>query len=78
MMPVKMTTLGLLKIMVFRNKGYDVISPVDHFTNKVVSRDPNYTLDLFVWPKFGNCSIPMREVIKTSILYEFREKYCFC
>ena len=41
MMPVKMTTLGLLEIMVFRNKGYDVIIPVDYFTNKIVSRDPN-------------------------------------
>ena len=74
----EMTTLGLLKILVFRNKGYDVIIPVDYFTNKIVSCDPNYTLNLFIWPKFGNCSIPMREVIKTSILYEFGEKYRFC
>ena len=78
MMPVKIATLGLLKIMVFRNKCYDVIILVDYFTNKIGSRDPNYTLNLFIWPKFGNSSIPMREVIKTSILYGFGDKYRFC
>ena len=54
--------------MVIWNKGYDAIIPVDDVTNKVSSLDSNYIADLFLWPKFGNCSISMREVITTSIL----------
>ena len=68
MMSVKMTTPGLLNITVFWNEGYDVIISVDDVTNKVLSRDSNYIVDVFMWPKFGNCSISMREVITTSIL----------
>ena len=68
MMSTKMATAGLLKITVFWNKGYDVIIPVDDGTNKILSRDLNYIVDVFIWPKFGNCSISMREVITTSIL----------
>ena len=68
MMPAKMASPGLLKITVFWNKGYDVIISVDDVTNKILSRDSNYIVDLFMWPKFGNSSISMREVITTSIL----------
>ena len=67
-MSAKMATPDLLKITVFWNKGYDVIIPVDDVTNKILSRDSNYIVDLFMWPKFGNSSISMREVITTSIL----------
>ena len=65
MMPAKMATL---KITVFWNKGYDVIIPVNDVTNKFLSRDSNYIIDVFMWPKFGNSSISMREVFTTSIL----------
>ena len=68
MMSAKMTTPGLLKIKLFWNKGYDIIIPVNDVTNKLLSRDSNYIVDVFMWPKFGNCSISMREVITTSIL----------
>ena len=68
MMSAKMTTPGLLKITVFWSKGYDVIISVDDVTNKILSRDSNYIVDVFMWPKFGNCSISMRKVIITSIL----------
>ena len=68
MMSVKMATPGLLKITVFWNKGYDVIISVDDVTNKILSRDSNYIVDVVMWPKFGNSSISMREVIITSIL----------
>ena len=68
MMSVKVATPGLLKIMVFWNKGYDVMIPADDVTNKILSPDSNYIVDLFMWPKFGNSSIFMRDVIKTSIL----------
>ena len=62
-MSAEMATKGL-----FWNKGYDVITFVDDVTNKILSRDSNYIVDVFMWPKFGNCSISMREVISTSIL----------
>ena len=68
MMYAKMATPGLLKMKVFWSKGYDVIIPVDNVTNKISSRDSNYIVDVFVRQTFGNCSISMREFIKTSIL----------
>ena len=67
-MSAKLATPGLLKIMVFWNKGYDVIIPVDDVTNKVLSRGSNYIVDVFMWPKFGSSNISMREVITSSIL----------
>ena len=67
-MSATMATPGLLKITVFWNNGYDVVIPVDDVTNKILSRDSSYTVDVFMWPKFGNSSISMREVIATSIL----------
>ena len=60
MMSPKMATPGLLKIKVFWNKGYDVIIPADDATNKILSRDSNYIVDVFMWPNFGNSSISLR------------------
>ena len=68
MMSAKMATPGLLKIKVFWNKGYDVIISVHDVTNKILSRESNYTTDVVMRPKFGNCSISMRKVIISSIL----------
>ena len=42
MMSVKLATLGLLKIKLFGNKGYDVIIAVHGVISKVLSRDSNY------------------------------------
>ena len=67
MMSAKMVTPGLLKITVSWNKGYDVIIPVDDVTKNILSRDSNYIVDVSMWPKFGNSSISLREVITTSI-----------
>ena len=67
-MSAKMASLGLLKIKVFWNKGYDVIISVHDVTNKILSRNSNYIVDVVMWPKFGNSSISMGEVIITSIL----------
>ena len=67
-MPAKMATPGFLKTRVFWNKGYDIIIPADDVNSKVLSRDSSYVGDVFTWPKFGNCSISMREVVSTSIL----------
>ena len=70
MMSAKMAALGLLKINLIWNKGYDVIIYVHTVINKILSRDSNYIVDAVMWPKFGNCSPSMREVIITSILYK--------
>ena len=68
MMPAKMRTPGLLKTMVYSNKGYDVIVSVDGITNKILSSDSNCILVVFMRPKFGSCSISLKEAITTSIL----------
>ena len=60
MIPTKMVNPGLLKITLFWNKGYDV-------TNKILSQDSNYIVDVFMLPKFGNSSISMREVINHNL-----------
>ena len=67
MISAKIATLGFLKIKVFWNKGYDVIIFAHDVTTKVLSHDSNYIVDVVMWPKFGNSSVSMREVI-TSIL----------
>ena len=35
---------------------------VHDVTDKLLSRDSNYIVDVVVLPKFGNCSISMREL----------------
>ena len=71
MMAAKMATLGILKIKVFLNKGYDVIISVQDVINKILLRESNYIVDVVMWPKFGNSSFSMREVILTLILIGF-------
>ena len=56
MMSAKLDILGLLKIKVFRNKGYDVIISVSDVTSKTLSRDSNYIVDVVMCPKFGKLS----------------------
>ena len=65
-MSAKMATLVLLKIKVFWNKGYDIITSVHDVTNNILAGESNYIVDVIMWPKFGN-SI-------TSILWEFDQK----
>ena len=61
--------LGVRRVLkVFWNKGYEVIISFHDTTNKISSRDSNYILDVAMWPKFGNSSMSMREVVITSIL----------
>ena len=66
MTPAKMATPGLRKTKVFWKKGYDVKISVNDITNKTLSRDANYIVDVVMWLKFGNSSISMREFIITS------------
>ena len=46
MMSAKAATLGLFKIKVFRSKGYEVIISLHDVTNKILSRDSNYIVDM--------------------------------
>ena len=66
MMSAKMATLDILK-KGMRNKGYDVIDYVHDIANEILSRDSKCIAGVAMWPKFGNSSIYMREVIITSI-----------
>ena len=61
-MSAKMAIQGLFKTKISWNKGYDVIISVHYVTNKILSRDSNYIVDVVMWPEFGNSSISIREV----------------
>ena len=65
MMSAKLGTLGLLLKKGFWNKGYDIIISVYDVTNKILSRDLIYIVNVVMWPKFGKPSTSMREVIIT-------------
>ena len=73
MMSAKVAAPALLKINAFWNKVYCVIYSVYEVTNKILSHESNYSMDVVMWPKFGNCHICIREVIITSILWAFFE-----
>ena len=73
MMSAKLATLSL-KIKVFWNNGYDAIISVHEVTNKILSRVSNYIVDAIMWPKFGNPSISMKQVIIISIWRGFDRK----
>ena len=45
-MSAKLATLGLLKLTAFLIKGFDVIISLHDVTNKVLSRDSNYIVDV--------------------------------
>ena len=77
MMSARLATLGLLKIKTFWKKGYEFIISVYDVTNKILSRDSVYIVNVVMWPKFGNSSTSMREVIITSILEGFEQKNHF-
>ena len=77
MMSAKVATVGLLKITVFWNEGYDVIIYIYDVTRKILSRDSNYIVDVVMWPKFGNCNIYMREVIIISFYKDLTRKTAF-
>ena len=69
LMSAKLPTPGLLKIKIFKNEVYDDIIADYDVTSKMLSRDSNYVAHVVMWPKFGNSSIPMREVIITSRIW---------
>ena len=68
MMTAKIATVGVLKIIVFWNKGYDVIICIHDVTKIILLRGSNYTVDVTMWPNSGYSSTSIKEVIITSIL----------
>ena len=46
MMSAILATLGLLETKAFESKGYDVIISAHDVTNKILSRDSNYIVDV--------------------------------
>ena len=77
MMSAKMATVGLLKVKLFWNNSYDVTISVSEVISKIFSRDSRFIVDVVMWPRFGNSSISMREVIIASILLRFDQKNHF-
>ena len=75
MMSAKMTTLSFLEIKIFWDEDYGTIISVHDVTNKILTCHSNYVVVSVMWPKFGNSSISVREVIMTSILYGFDQKF---
>ena len=71
MMSAKMATLGVLEIKVLQSKVYDVIISEDAVTNKILSRDSIFSVDIVLCLKSGDLSISLKEVIITSILRRF-------
>ena len=55
----------------FEIKVFDVIVSVHNVANKILSNDLTCIVYVIMWPKFGNSSTSMREVIITSILLGF-------
>ena len=41
---------------------------VHEVSNKILSRNSNFIVNVVMWSKFGNSSISMKVVIMTSIL----------
>ena len=77
MMSTKMATTVLLKGTVFWNRVYGVIIHVNDVIKIILWRHSNYTVDVFMWIKFGSSSISMRQVITTLVLYRFDQKNSF-
>ena len=68
LMSAKLTTVGLLKVKVFWDKGYAILISIYDVTSNLLLRDSNYIADVVMWPKFDNSTFSMKEVIVHSIL----------
>ena len=63
--------------MISANKYYGVIIFVHEVTNKILSRDSNYIINVVMWPKFRHSSISKRDVIITSFLLGLLDQNVF-
>ena len=77
MMSAKLANCSLLKVKAFWYKGYNVIISVQDATKRILSRDSNHIVNVFMWTKVGNSSITMRDVIIALILRRFDQKNLF-
>ena len=59
-MSAKLATPDLLKIKTIQSKSYDVIILDYDLTNKILSLDLNFIVDVVMWPKFSNYKISIR------------------
>ena len=48
MISAKLATLGLLKIKIFWNEGYDVMISFQDVINNILSRESNYIVDFVI------------------------------
>ena len=48
MISAKLATLGLLKIKIFWNKGYDFMISLHDVINNIFSRESNYIVDFVI------------------------------
>ena len=64
----KSVTLGLLRIKILWNKGYDIMILIYRGIKKIVWPESNNIMNVVMWPKFGKSSISIREVIIALIL----------
>ena len=55
-------------------KLIQVIQVIQVFNQQTSISESNYIVDVVMWPKFGNHSISMREVIISSILWGFDDE----
>ena len=67
-MSSKLASHGLLKIKILKNKDYNVLIVEYEVSNKALSCDSNYIVDVVMLPKFVHSSLSMTGVIITSIL----------
>ena len=63
-----MANPALFKIKIFWNKGDDIIVYVLDVPSRILLRESNYIVDVVMWPKFGNSSGFMIEVMIISVL----------
>ena len=77
MMSGKLATVGLFKIKAFWYKGCDLIISVHDAIKRILSPDSNHFVNVVMWPKFGNSSVTVREVIITLILLALDQKNLF-
>ena len=68
MMSSKLASHGLLKIKILKNKDYNVLIVDYEVSNKALSCDSNYIVDVVMLPKFVHSSLSMTGIIITTIL----------
>ena len=76
-MSAKIATLGILKKNFFWKKGYEVIISVHDVTNKILSRDSNYIVNVIMWLKFGNSSILWEKLSYLQFYKDLTRKIIF-